>query len=349
MSMSKLSISASALLACAALTTVSLAAQDGDGPGNDCTPAQECWNLYICEGLYFCYGSGVVEDPELQDLCFGEFGPDPTGSGGSGYAGLYQACMQNVCPDGWGWGAHQVTTVPTMEQCSEIYRQAVTACKGGSTTMPPFGCTEMQPDPDIVPSRQMKEACIRAARIQLEFCKANASDSPSNTNFMNSVFTLGAAETGELDPANGVTDGAWLKVPDVEGDIPVDGARVHAMVWGVDGWEWIVLSETGPDADGMVVPDFELSDIDNHASLEDIELLIEWLNQGQVVRHTPVSIDFAATASGNDFDRDGSVTIADLAAYLSAYESGAPRADVNADGVVDAADVDQFITAFAAE
>lgn len=349
MSNHKLKVAASALIACAAWTTVSLAAQDGDQPGNECTPAQECWDLYICQGLHFCYGTGVFEDPELQDLCFGEFGPDPTGQGGTGYAGLYQTCMQNACEEGWGWGPNQVATAPTMEQCSDIYRITVTACKAGSSTLSPFGCTELQPDPDLVPSKHMQKACIRAAQIQLEFCKANASDSPSNTEFMNSVFPLGVAETGELDPANGVTEGAWLKVPGVDGEVPVDGARVHAMVWGDEGWEWVVLSETGPDPDGMVVPDFQLSDIDNHASLDGIELLIEWLYEGHIIRHTPVSIDFAETATGSDFDRDGSVTVADLAAYLSAYESGAPRADVNGDGAVNSQDFDQFIASFDAE
>jgi hypothetical protein len=99
----------------------------------------------------------------------------------------------------------------------------------------------------------------------------------------------------------------------------------------------------------MVVPDFQLSDIDNHASLDGIELLIEWLYEGHIIRHTPVSIDFAETATGSDFDRDGSVTVADLAAYLSAYESGAPRADVNGDGAVNSQDFDQFIASFDAE
>jgi len=348
MSNYKVKTAASALIACAAWTTVTLAINDGEPPASTCTPAQQCWDLYICQGLHFCYSS-VFDDPELQDLCFGEFGPNPTGQGGTGYAGLYQTCMQNACEKGWGWGPNQVPNAPTMEQCSDIYRITVTACKAGSSTLPPFGCSQLQPNPAIAPSKQQQKACIRAAQIQLEFCKANASDSPVSPSFTDSVFALGAAETGELDPANGVTEGAWLKVPGVDGEAPVDGARVHAMVWGNDGWEWVVLSETGPDPDGMVVPDFALSDIENHASIENIELLIEWLCEGNIVRHTAVSLDFVATANGSDFDRDGSVTILDLVAYLNAYESGAPRADLNGDGVVDIQDFEQFITAFSGE
>ena len=345
----RLKSAAAALVACAAWTSVSIATQDGGDPDNACKPAQYCWDEYICVGIWNCFGPEGFDTPDLQMECWGVYGEHPSGEGSEGWAGLYQTCMLNVCPEGWGRGIHEVTTAPTLAQCADIYRQTVSDCKRGWRGQTPFGCEGIPTDPDLVPSELVQKMCLKAARIQLEFCKANATDAPGNTNFMDTVVPLGAADSGQLDPANGVTDGAWVKVPGVDGDEPVDGARVEALV-RVDGdWAWVLISETGADPDGMIVPDFRLSDIDGHASLEGIELLIEWTNQGQTVRYTPVSMDFADTANGSDFNRDGSVDAADVAAYIDAYEAQVPRADLNGDGAVDLLDFDLFVSTFGSD
>ena len=111
----KLKSAAAALVACAAWTSVSIASEDGGGPGEECSPPQYCWEQFICEGLLFCYDYAGMDD-EDRDNCFGEFPSDPISNGGNGYAGMYQACMQNACEDGWrvGGGENQVATAPTM-------------------------------------------------------------------------------------------------------------------------------------------------------------------------------------------------------------------------------------------
>jgi len=71
-------------------------------------------------------------------------------------------------------------------------------------------------------------------------------------------------------------------------------------------------------------------------------------------RYAPANVNYQVVAVGGpppmpgDFDRDGAVTAADLAAFLQAWRAGGASADMDADGGVDTADFLGFLDAWTA-
>lgn len=197
----------------------------------------------------------------------------------------------------------------------------------------------------------MTKACAEAALWQYRMCNhlANGGD-PGNFDPNAGIATIadGAAATGEFDPAEGVNHATWLRVPQVEdGDVAIDAARLHALLWTEgEGWSWSVVGEYGTADDGMVSVDFDLSSVNSVAWIHDLQLVIEWRNEGETVTATPMHLDIASSEIAADFNRDGVVTLVDLTYFLDAYSASAPRADFNVDGVVNAADLGAFIEAF---
>jgi len=311
-----------------------------DEPGNGCTAPQDCWNNFICAGLSFCFGNTAFPDDEARIQCFGDFGDDP-----SGYVLGYTDCMRNACEDGWGWGGNGTEVKPTLQECMLQYQQFVLSCRLGNDSQYPYGCTTGE-YPSVTPA--MAKVCVEAAKLQQKLCnkKALGDDAVNPETFDESLFTGGAATDGAFNPDMGQSGANWVKVPDVNNEAPVNGARVHAMVWTETGWEWTVLTESGLDPDGMVSIDLDLFDMSEHYKVHGLELVIEWLFNGETVHGQPVSLSISPMSQAADFDRDGIVTVSDLAAFIDAYNASAPRADFNGDGVVDAADLSAFIAAF---
>ncbi|MFU8829623.1 MAG: GC-type dockerin domain-anchored protein [Phycisphaerales bacterium] len=328
----KMNATAAATIACAASTTISVAG----GPGAGCNPAGQCWNLHMCAALVHCFTDPGIDD-SLRQLCF-----DAILNNG------YASCMANVClPSYLGENS------PSPQGCLEQFLASLVNCSDWGENAPnSLNCSF---NPDITPTPEQKkamtEACGKAALWQYKMCNHLANGStPGNFDPNAGILTIpdGAAATGEFEPAEGANHASWLHVPQVEdGDADIDAARLHALLWTEEaGWSWSVVGEYGTADDGMVSVDFDLSSVDSSLWIDALQLVIEWRYDGETVTATPVRLGIAGSNSAADFNRDGTVCVADLVAFLDAYMVGAPRADFNADGVVDGQDLSAFIAAF---
>ncbi|MFG0293799.1 MAG: GC-type dockerin domain-anchored protein [Phycisphaerales bacterium JB050] len=324
-----------ATIVSAASTTMSVA----DGPGDDCNSASECWSLHICTAVVECFTAPGIDDA-LRQECF-----DTILNTG------YTSCMANVCSQNYVDGEHS----PNPQNCLNQYLEFLENCSNwGEFSNDRLNCNF---HPDIMPSPEQRQAmtnaCAAAARKQYRMCDhiANGGD-PGNFDPNAGIATIadGAAATGEFDPAEGVNHATWLRVPQVQdGDVAIDAARLHALLWTEgEGWSWSVVGEYGTADDGMVSVDFDLSSVDSAAWIHDLQLVIEWRNEGETVTATPMRLDIANSDIAADYNRDGVVTLVDLTSFLDAYSASAPRADFNVDGVVNAADLGAFIEVFEA-
>lgn len=322
---------------CAAVATASAA----DDPGSSCVEHDECWEDHICQGLVFCFTSPVFPDQQSRIDCFDD-------GNGNGVVAAYNDCMENVCAEGWSRGAVSVATVPSSDQCQALYEELLTQCYAG-LEFPPFGCPNIDLatlSPTSEQLKSMKKYCAHAARMELNHCLNVDETGTGSGNFQNSLFTGGAAETAEFAPQQGVGTASWLKVPGIDEDAMINGVVTRALLWTEDGWAWATIHESGEDPDGLVSTDLAVDDIAGASGLDYVEILLSWTSNGEVVHVTPMRLDFADSGLTADFNRDGSVNVADLNAFIDAYSLGAPRADFNADGSIDSADLSAFIAAF---
>ncbi len=305
----------------------------------DCNPASSCWDLHICTALIQCFTDPGISD-EIRQQCFEAIL-------NTGYA----SCMANVCA-----AEYTGEWTPNPERCLDQFLDFLKNCSDwGKSPNSRLNCN-FNPDILLTPEQRktLTKACGDAAYWQYRMCDhlANGND-PEDFDPNANVTTIfgGAAATGEFEPAAGMNHAGWLHVPQVEGDdVEIDSARLHALLWDEQaGWSWSVVGEYGTADDGMVSVDFDLSSVDSSSWINALQLVIEWRSEGESVTATPVRLGIADSNSAADFNRDSTVTIADLVAFLDAYMAEAPRADFNSDGVIDAHDLSAFIAAFDAK
>lgn len=301
-----------------------------DNPGNGCNPAPTCWDLHVCTALVECFTDPQIADPQE---CF-----DAILSIG------YANCLSDVCPDSF-----VEATSPAPGDCLDQYLEFLRNCNDWSEY--PADRLNCRWNPDILPSAEerkaMTEACGQAARLQYAICDhiANGGD-PGNFDPEAGLITDGAASSGMFAPAEGVDSATWLRVPQVGDDHEVDAARLHALLWDGEDWAWSIVDTFAVADDGMISVDLSLNDVGTAAWIDALEVVIEWQNDGQTVTATPMRLDFANADAAADFNRDGTVTVADLGSFVDAYVAGAPRADFNNSGAVEPDDLSAFIAAF---
>ncbi|HZW09340.1 MAG TPA: GC-type dockerin domain-anchored protein [Phycisphaerales bacterium] len=116
---------------------------------------------------------------------------------------------------------------------------------------------------------------------------------------------------------------------------------------GPDNWAYTALDE-----DNLIGSDCYFRDGPPEEGCDGGWGHTTWRAMGD--RYAPANVNYQVVAVGGpppmpgDFDRDGAVTAADLAAFLQAWRAGGASADMDADGGVDTADFLGFLDAWTA-
>lgn len=148
-----------------------------------------------------------------------------------------------------------------------------------------------------------------------------------------------------IDPAAGESLIAW-HLP-----MMIWGVQGEVYVWTNDGSRWVPVEINVTNSFSGSAYELLLEAIPDHLFSDSISLQLHLCDGGgyntpSKFRTFVAKIHINESRLPGDFNRDGTLTLADLDAYSAAFAVNAPRADLNRDGRVDGEDLRIYLAAF---
>lgn len=192
------------------------------------------------------------------------------------------------------------------------------------------------------------EMCVRAADALLARCLSLVLN-PSPAQAMaiqDGLFLDGVFASERASSIRGEVDGSALWIPMHIDSPPVTEIALYTQ--SIDGGSSVVseIGVYGFSDDGTIEVRIDVSDIPSALYQRSLPVVLQWRNGNETVHAQMFRIAVEDSGIPGDFNRDGARTVEDLTAYIDAYQNSAPRADLNWDGVVDAADFELFLMQF---
>jgi hypothetical protein len=243
----------------------------------------------------------------------------------------YIECLGRVCEEDWqdDGGAD-----PDVSDCLSRRDAQIEDCKdayAGRVSTREVFCRE----------------CIFLANTEYQACRRrDNSDAACAT--IESATVTGSLAAGEVRFDGGVSQvGTVVMDPSANPCAPAaDRVVTRAYVLSESGPQpgvWIELDDAALDASGRLVATFDPVELAHATRYAHAAVTVDWYAGGAPVDGAAFSVELAESGVAGDYNRDGTVDSADLVAYLDSYGVGTGRADLDADGEVDLADLTQQI------
>jgi hypothetical protein len=193
----------------------------------------------------------------------------------------------------------------------------------------------------------LRSWCLSAAQLEYNICKARVLDTDpiAMQSFISgeAVLENKIVQKESFDPSSNETVAQWIGVPmpDATG---LTGATLRVLSHNNDGLAWIDYSYQAIDpATQMVEVKLNVHDVPGSMAIPKLPVSITWhFDGGEEISQVHI-FDIAESGLLGDFDRDGTVTEADLIAFMDVFDTSGLRADIDRNGVVDTDDLNAFL------